>query len=171
MEPPEELRAQAAEWQQRAQTTVEMLVQAARAQNGAAGWSIAHQLYQADNEFFLAMVIGNLTMRIVNTERRADEAHGPLVTIPEQGMEMPEMPMWATSASDQMQAAVQHRDYKLFAALAVDSNMRAFDADKEAGVEMDFDHALRAMLVLDHQTTALVAAEALKRLYAAKRGT
>lgn len=164
-EPPEELRAQAAEWQQRAQATVDMLIKAARENNGQAGWSLASQIYHADNEFFLAMIIGNLTMRVVNTERRADQAHGPLVTPAEQGVTLPPMPIWATSMADQIAAAVQNSDYKAFAEIAVDANLRAYTVDEKDGNTVDLDHTLRSMLVLDHQSAVLIAAEALRRLY------
>lgn len=169
-EPTDDLRAQAAEWQQRAQYTVDLLVKAARESKGSEGWHVVEQIYHADNQFFLAMIIGNLTMRIVNAERRAEQSHGPLVTLEEQGLQMPEMPMWATTLSDQMAAAIEHGDYKAYATMAVDANLRAYAMDVEAAMDVDYDYILRSVLVLDQHSTALLAAEALRRLYELKGG-
>lgn len=170
-EPTPELRAAAEEWRQRAVATAQMLIDAARQENGQAGWFLSQQIFAAQNEFFLAMVIGNLTMRVVNTERRATEAHGPLVTLAEQDMQMPEMPIWATSVQDQLVAAVQNGDYKTFAQVSVDANLRAFGVDEDSGLTIDLDHILRSMLTLDQQSVSLVAAEAMRRLYGARGGT
>lgn len=116
----------------------------------------------------LMLVIGGMMSRLIATERRADEAHGPLLTAAEQqGVTQEsatELGPWAVSIADQMQAAVEAQDYQAAATIAVNGSLMAWRQDFPTGA-IPFDYVMRSMLQLNQQNVAMCAAEAMRLLF------
>lgn len=148
-----------------AEAMVSELLDACRVEDALTGSRVTMRLHQANDIRLLMMVLGGLSARVVVAERLARQAHGPLVE-PLSDEDISDSEPWATSALDQMKAAVAAGDFRTFAATAVDSQIKALIQDRQTfGAEdVDLGHVMRSMLMVDQQTLALVAAEAVMRL-------
>lgn len=134
----------------------------------AAGY-IAHQVHRYNNQEFLCVLLGQMTARIAHLDRQARESHGPLVTPKEVGYTPPpEYPVWHTAVKDQMDAAAQQRDLREFARVQCDGVVRAIVDTPPQGRTLE--SILAGMLLVDHQSTTVLAAECVRRLVAQQAG-
>lgn len=146
------------------------LVDSCLAGDGEAASYVAQELFQAQNPYLLMLTLGQLTIRSVKADRRAAEAHGPLLTPEDVGhhVDSREMPVWSVGVHDQMRAAVDHGDYRTFAITAVDGQLRAIGMDVAESGEVNWDSLVRGMMLIDQNTLTVIAAEALYRLAVAQ---
>lgn len=151
-------------YQKGAKLLCEKLITAYRDNTPEVVSQIAQGLMAERNAHILLMLLGQLTMRVVNAERLAQEAHGPMVTAAELGYtpEDAKPDLWQRAAQDQIEAASQAGDHRLAARLAVDGQVRSTAEDLAKG--FDFDHVLRAMGLMPQPMLVLVSAEMLYRL-------
>jgi len=142
------------------------LVKSCRENDGVTAALIAAQLKSQPESSLLAMVLGQLTTRLVSAETRAAAAHGPLVTPQDMGLgpEALEPEPWQQAVADQLDAAAKDNDYRLYARTAVDNQLKSLEWDREAGNDHDWDAMFRGMLLVDQQTMVVLATEMLYRL-------
>lgn len=143
------------------------LVQARRNDDPATAAGLVDHLWKLGDEGVAMVLIGNLCTLIVTLEHSLAQAHGPLLDRnevqfdEEANLVTPAM----TAASDQMRAAAVDGDYLSFAQAAVDGQLDALRHDmNNPKYDVDLDHVLPAMQLLDQHSVCLVAAEALLRL-------
>jgi hypothetical protein len=160
----EETWAKMQQYLDAAAETSQMLVDACRENNPAAGGHIVKQLFDKQDITYTMLVIGRLTTRVVAAERRAGDARGPIVTPEEMGESEEPVQPWQTSVMDQMEAAAQADDIEEFARVSVDAQLRSFDIDADNGYTVDFAHILKQMLMLNQYAVAVSAAEMARRL-------
>lgn len=141
-------------------------VDTCRDDNPQAAAYMAKQLHEADTADMLMLVIGQLTMRVVNTERRAEEAHGPLLTADEVGLTQEQMKphVFQTAIHDQMQAALDEKDYQLYAQIMVDGLVRSLVAGFDAGEELEWGSLVRTVMLISQDSLTLATAEMALRL-------
>ena len=151
-------------YQKGAKLLCEKLISSYRDNEPEVASQIAQGLMAERNTHILLMLLGQLTMRVVNAERYAEEAHGPMVTAAELGYtpEDAKPDLWQTAAQDQIAAAAEQGDHRLAARLAVDGQIRSTAEDLAKGFE--FEHLLRAMGLMPQSMLVLVSAEMLLRL-------
>lgn len=140
------------------------LVEARRRNDPESGSQVVEAIWNAQDPSLLTLVMGNLASLVVMLEQRANNAHGPLLdrdSVIFDGEATPAM----TAASDQMNAAAKEGDYRAFAVAAVDGQVNAlrYDIDNPK-YDVNLEHVLLAMQLLDQTSVCLIAAEALLRL-------
>lgn len=156
-------------YQESSDQLVDELLDACRVSDSSRGAAVTVRLHQAHDVRLLMMVLGSLSAKTVLAERAAIRAHGPLVTPEDFGVSRSDVAVtepWATSAVDQMRAAVQNGDYASLGQTIVDSHIKALIYDREnSGPEsITLGNVVRAMMMHDQQTVSVLAAEALLRL-------
>lgn len=80
--------------------------------------------------------------------------------------DIPEVPIWATQVSDQLQASIENKDPATYASIALDAMLRAYseNADPATGL-LDFNVAVAQICRITPPNVLLVCAEAVCRLY------
>jgi hypothetical protein len=73
-------------------------------------------------------------------------------------------PPWQQAVADQLQTAAAHNDYRTYARMGVDNQLKSIAVDKETGHEYDWEALFRGLLLVDHQTLIVLATEMLYRL-------
>lgn len=163
-----------AQYQAAATETMLALVASCRQNKPEVAASVAHTLTEKGDEHLLMMVLGQMTTQIVKAQRQAKESHGPMLTPQEIGVDPEALKpsTWQVGMGDQLDAAVQDGDYRLWAKMAVDGQIQALLEDQAAGMEPDLDRILTGMLLLEQQSVVTIAAEMLRRLviHAQERG-
>lgn len=153
-------RADFARYQATAIPMVEALIAACRVNDGQAGAEVTKLLFNSHDPQLLMLVLANLTTRIVSAE-----GHGPLTTLEKQGLTPSPTKAWNTALLDQSAAAWENGDYRTYARLALEGHMRAIAADElDPQFDVNFEHVLRAMMLFDQQTLALLATEAVQTI-------
>jgi hypothetical protein len=141
------------------------LVQSCRDGDGQAAAMITAQL-RTQPDSLLVLVLGSLTTRLVNAEQRASQAHGPMVKPEDMGIGPEDLipAPWQQAVADQLQTAAAHNDYRTYARMGVDNQLKSIAVDKETGHEYDWEALFRGLLLVDHQTLIVLATEMLYRL-------
>lgn len=153
-----------ARYKESAAAAVELLMKAHAEDNPQAGALVVSQIFAAQDEMYLMMVLGHFTGMVALYRRQQAEPHGPLVTLTEQGLK-PNPQTWHTSVYDQLQASAENNDYIAYGQIMVDGQLRALAFDQQdPQYTVDFDHVMRAMLTLDQVSLVMMATEALLRL-------
>jgi hypothetical protein len=121
----------------------------------------AYKLLERGDEKLLAVVLEKLFDYILHLERRALDAHGPLMTAEESGYQDVKPQAWQLAAHDQILAAAAEGDYQLVGQLAVDGQIKSIIADDEP---TDWHSILRMMLLVEQNNLVLLATECFHRL-------
>jgi hypothetical protein len=138
----------------RALEITQELVDACRANDHHRGGELCREMVNTPD--LLLLVVGCLTTTIVNSGLAPP-------SVPE-GAE--ELAPWEIGAVDQMEAAVEQGDFNGFAQICVDTQLRTYlNPIRDMGVEPPDAAAMASGLMrLNQQSTAILAAEALRRL-------
>lgn len=143
------------------------LLEARRQDDPATAATLVDQLWNHGDEGVAMVMIGNFCTLVVTMEQKLREAHGPL--LPHDRVQIEDDPNLVTpamtAATDQMFAAISDGDYAAFAKAAVDGQVDALRHDmNNPKYDVNLEHVLTAMQLMDQHSVCLVAAEALLRL-------
>lgn len=142
------------------------LVQCCRENDGETAALIATQLKAQPDSNMLMLVLGQLTTRLVTTQAQATQAHGPLITPEQLGYtpENMEPAPWQRASFDQLTAAAKDNDYRLYARMAVDNQLKSLATDRANGDIPTWEAIFHGMLMVDQQTMVVLCTEMLYRL-------
>lgn len=156
--PPKEL----AEYHDAASLLVKELLSACRDNDGQRGGQIVQFVHDSRDIDLLTMIFSILAAQVVTWER------GGFQVKPESLANLDivkDSEPWVISATDQMVAAAENRDYETFGAIAVDAHVRAIQRDRELhGDAVTFNYVANSMRMINHPTLASIAAVSLLRL-------
>lgn len=148
-----------------AHVMITALLDARRRNDANSGAAVGEALFNAQDAGLTMMVLGQLASTVVFLEERLSKAHGPLLDRDTVQFDCDTTTPAMTAASDQMNAAAKDGDYTSFAKAAVDGQVDALRCDMEnPKYDVNLEHVLPAMQLLDQHSVCLVAAEALLRL-------
>ena len=163
-------RAEFAKYQTGGTALAQSLVKSCRDNDSGTAAEIAQKLMDNGDVLLLMMVLGQLTVRTVRAERRANQAHGPLIEGDD--LDGAEVPVWQVGVADQLNAAANDNDHRAFAKTLVDAQIKALKSDA-AENDLDFNDeetyeaVLRGLMMLNHSTLLICAAEMTTRLMGA----
>lgn len=138
---------------ERARQIIDELIAACRAKDARRGGELCREMH--DTPDLLMLVVGSLVMELVSSQ--------PPHESPQPDLDRPAEP-WEVSIVDQLEAAASRNDLDVFARVALDAQVRAYLHDMDGGPVPDLRDLARPFSMMNHPTTALLAAEGLRRI-------